>query len=102
VLLMPTFHGDAYSVRVELEEKRSAAELTALLEGAGVPVAHAPPTLLDALEEQSLRAHVVPSGPARSHWLWAVSDSMGAGAAQEIVRQVERLAGRVPVLRSVE
>jgi aspartate-semialdehyde dehydrogenase len=102
LLLLSAFHGHAYSIRAHLEEERSAEELRAELSGGGVRLSDDPPSLLDAQEGDPVLAHVAPSDKTKSHWLWAVSDSMGAGAAGSIVQQVERLAGGVPVLRSVD
>ncbi|MGD8377812.1 MAG: Asd/ArgC dimerization domain-containing protein [Acidobacteriota bacterium] len=99
LLLAPTFHGYGYSVRLQTRAGTDEAEVAERLQAAGLHVAReggAPASPVEALQqgEQVLisRLHRVAEDAI---WAWAVADSLGAGAAENLVELVrERLASR--------
>lgn len=99
LLLAPTFHGYGYSVRLQARAGTGEAEVAERLQAAGLHVAReggAPASPVEALQqgEQVLisRLHRVAEDAI---WVWAVADSLGAGAAENLVQVVRgRLAAR--------
>ena len=93
LLLAPTFHGYGYSLHLRLAKEVDAETLKAALVGGGVRVTPDGPAspvevMHDGLTRVSRMRRVRPS----THWIWAVADSLGEGAAGNVVRLALHLA----------
>jgi aspartate-semialdehyde dehydrogenase len=94
LLLAPTFNGFGYSLRLASPPRVSAPELSRCLAAAGLSIsgtAEDPVTPVDAVRrEGTLVSRIRPAGDGVC-WLWAVADSLGDGAAENVVCLAEEL-----------
>jgi aspartate-semialdehyde dehydrogenase len=96
LLLVPAFHGFGFSLRLSLEKAIPVDEVMDRLQGEGIEVGDGAASTKDALESEHIlvsRARLVSPHVCR---LWAVADSLGAGAADNVVRLVEHLSSGAP------
>lgn len=99
LLLTSTFHGYGYSLRVEAPGL-TAGEIATRLEGGGVRVLtrpEEPASPVEALQSEHpvVVSRLAPAGEG-TFWLWAVADSLGAGAGESVVRVARQLLTSAP------
>ncbi len=101
LLLVPSYNGYGFSLHVSLTEELTCDTLRKRLASEGVRLAQQSATPRQALEHNEILVGPVEAASSRAHWIWAVADSLGAGAAENVVGLVDHLAGDLTVKQEV-
>jgi len=93
LLLAPTFHGYGYCLHLRLAKDVDTEKLKAAFVAGGVRVSpEGPASPVEVMHDGVTRVSRMRKVRPATHWIWAVADSLGEGAAGNVVRLAQHLA----------
>jgi aspartate-semialdehyde dehydrogenase len=93
LLLAPTFHGYGYCLHLRLAKDIDTEKLKAAFVAGGVRVSpEGPASPVEVMHDGITRVSRIRRVRPATHWIWAVADSLGEGAAGNVVRLAQHLA----------
>jgi aspartate-semialdehyde dehydrogenase len=98
LLQAPIFHGNAFSLYIELDRAAQIEELTAAISGEHVDVLQGgeeSPSNVNAAGQEQIQVYVRPEGQnGNAFWLWAASDNLRISALNAVECAENMLASR--------